>query len=84
MIHPPSDQSSVFSHLMAKGFQKGISILYPPVGDMAPGWDFKLILSKLMDAPSAPLAVGSLPYLAMKVAFFLAITSVRRARNCRL
>lgn len=79
MINPLTDQYSVFSYLMAKGFLKGI--LIPPVRDMVPVWGLKLVLSKLMDAPFEPMAMCSLPYLSMKMAFLLAITSARRARE---
>lgn len=79
MINPLTDQSSVFSYLMAKGFLKGI--LIPPVRDMVPVWGLKLVLSKLMDAPFEPMAMCSLPYLSMKMPFLFSITSASRARE---
>lgn len=64
---------------MAVRFLKGVVHLFPPVKEMVPLWELNAVRAALVGPPHEPLATCSLSFLFQKTAFFIAMTSTRRA-----
>lgn len=76
-FHPPIHGKLVFSNSMVVRFLKGVICLHPPVDEPVPLWDLNTVIAALMGPPFEPLAT-SFSLLCQKIAFLVAIMSVRR------
>ncbi|XP_043347437.1 uncharacterized protein LOC122455628 [Dermochelys coriacea] len=82
-FHPPVQGHTVFSHAITGWFLKGLDHLYPYSKPLVPQWDLNLVLACLTGAPFELLATCFWSHLSWKVAFLVAITSVRRVSELR-
>ncbi|XP_078517197.1 uncharacterized protein LOC144781723 [Lissotriton helveticus] len=69
---------SVFRVPAIKAFLEGLKRVIPPRTPPAPVWNLNVVLTRLMGPPFEPLHSCELQFLTWKVAFLVAITSLRR------
>lgn len=71
-------QESFFRIPVVKDFLEGLRKVYPPTRAPYVPWELNVVLTKLMGPPFEPIHKSTLQHLSWKVAFLVAITSVRR------
>ncbi|CAJ0936285.1 unnamed protein product, partial [Ranitomeya imitator] len=81
-------QKTLASRLQVKTFFQGVAHAIPPYRAPVEAWDLNLVLDVLKVSPFEPLREIPLSVLSWKVAFLVAITSIRRvselaALSCR-
>nr|XP_025035409.1 uncharacterized protein LOC112544076 [Pelodiscus sinensis] len=80
-FHKSVDNVSLFTHPITKHFLVDLQKTCPNSCSSVPLLDLNLMLGTITRPPSEPLATASLQYLAMKVAFIVAITSARKGNS---
>ncbi|CAJ0928111.1 unnamed protein product [Ranitomeya imitator] len=68
----------IANRIQVKKFIQGVSHVVPPYKMPFEPWDLNLVLGGLQEAPFEPLQDISLFFLSWKVAFLVAVTSIRR------
>ncbi|CAJ0941089.1 unnamed protein product [Ranitomeya imitator] len=81
-------QRRIATNLQVKTFVQGVSHVVPPYRMPLETWDLNLVLGVLQEPPFEPLQDVPLSVLSWKVAFLVAVTSIRRvselaALSCR-
>ncbi|CAJ0928066.1 unnamed protein product [Ranitomeya imitator] len=81
-------QRRIATNLQVKTFIQGVSHVVPPYRMPLETWDLNLVLGVLQEPPFEPLQDVPLSVLSWKVAFLVAVTSIRRvselaALSCR-
>ncbi|CAJ0940690.1 unnamed protein product [Ranitomeya imitator] len=81
-------QRRIAANLQVKTFIQGVSHVVPPYRMPLETWDLNLVLGVLQEPPFEPLQDVPLSVLSWKVAFLVAVTSIRRvselaALSCR-
>ncbi|CAJ0946475.1 unnamed protein product [Ranitomeya imitator] len=81
-------QKTLASRPQVKTFFQGVAHAVPPYRASVEAWDLNLVLDVLRVSPFEPLRESPLSVLSWKVAFLVAITSIRRvselaALSCR-
>ncbi|CAJ0923236.1 unnamed protein product [Ranitomeya imitator] len=71
-------QSDLSSIHQVRTFLQGVAHIAPPFGSHLEPWDLNLVLGALQAAPFEPLQDVPFSLLSWKVAFLIAITSIRR------
>ncbi|XP_078518308.1 uncharacterized protein LOC144782952 [Lissotriton helveticus] len=69
---------SLFRVPAIKAFMEGLKRVIPPRHPPSPVWNLNIVLTRLMGPPFEPLHSCEIQYLTWKVAFLVAITSLRR------
>ncbi|XP_040286209.1 dynein heavy chain 8, axonemal [Bufo bufo] len=71
-------QRPVASRAQVRTFLQGVARRAPPFRFPVETWDLNLVLDALQSSPFEPLAEISLSFVSFKVAFLVAVTSIRR------
>ena len=77
-FHSPLDGGPLGRHHLVARFLRGARRLRPAAHPRVPAWDLAVVLEGLAEAPFEPLESAEARNLTLKVAFLLAITSLRR------
>ncbi|XP_077133659.1 uncharacterized protein LOC143788135 [Ranitomeya variabilis] len=71
-------QRRIANRLQVRTFIQGVSHMVPPYKMPLEPWDLNLVLCALQEPPFEPLKEVSLLFLSWKIAFLVAVTSIRR------
>ncbi|MBN3271542.1 OXR1 protein, partial [Polyodon spathula] len=74
----PGQIENVQTHLLLVQFLKGAERLQLPVKYIVPCWRLNVVLSALVKPPFDPMHAVNLKHLALKAAFLLATTTIKR------
>ncbi|XP_039524680.1 uncharacterized protein LOC120477243 [Pimephales promelas] len=77
-FHAPLGDGSLGRHQLIVRFLRGAWRMRPAARTRVPSWDLAVVLEGLAEAPFEPLESAEAKNLTLKVAFLLAITSLRR------
>jgi hypothetical protein len=78
VFHSPIGAGPLGRHHMVVRFLRGARRIRPAARSRVPTWDLAVVLEGLAEAPFEPLESAEAKNLTFKVAFLLAITSLRR------
>ena len=77
-FHSPVGDGPLGKHHLVVRFLRGARRMRPAARSRVPTWDLAVVLEGLAEAPFEPLESAEAKNLTLKVAFLLAITSLRR------
>ncbi|MGL5643882.1 MAG: hypothetical protein ACRCW3_03885, partial [Metamycoplasmataceae bacterium] len=77
-FHTPIEAGSLGKHQLVVQFLRGARRMRPAAHSRVPTWDLAVVLEGLSAAPFEPLESAEAKNLTLKLAFLLAITSLRR------
>ena len=77
-FHAPLGEGPLGRHHLVVRFLRGARRMRPVARSRIPAWDLAVVLEGLVEAPFEPLELAEAKNLTLKVAFLLAITSLRR------